>query len=163
MPSLGIFLWGLERSAACSYYLLLLSFTQQIVFVIYGLYLDLLLTRVYVDVIRTNESKALCAWSEEDKACVNPEQSFTYIAIVSPTLQPQKIWAPSEYRWFFSCPKTHRCFFSPHDNGWFPAALMVQAPSGAYHKATLSWGGRLTFNSDFITHYHETPSSQSTE
>ncbi len=161
MPGLGLFFLLVESGATCSYYLLLLSFINQIVFMVYGLYLDLLLTRVYVDVLRTNEEKAICAWSEEAKSCVSPESRFSYIAIVSSTSKPQRIWAPSQYRWAFGCPKTHSCLFRPHDKGWFPASLMVRSQSRAYHKATLAWGGRLLFKSDFTTLDYVRASSQS--
>lgn len=147
MPGLGLVFWLSYRSMQAAYFALLASALHTWLFAAYGFYLDLCLTRIYIESLTDKKERLICAWSEKEQHCVPPEGDFDSIVVLGSSLQPQKIWGLPHWHWSFSGPQQHQCHFRPHDRGWFPASLQVRAPSGAYHTACLSWGGRLSWES----------------
>lgn len=147
MPGIEIGLWLIHRACQLSYYALLYSCLQTWLFLAYGMYLDLCLTRVYVESLADGKERQLCAWSESSRSCVSPEETFDNIVVLGSSQHPQKIWSHPSWHWSFSGARRHQLCFRPHESGWFPGSVRVETPSGAYHHAKLSWGGRLQWQS----------------
>lgn len=161
MPALEL----LRQSFSCGYYVLAALCLHKAIFICYGVYADLVLTRAYIQVLRTGETLQICYWSEHSASCVPPSgrAEGEHLSVIKDKAVIARVWAPWGYRWSFHGVEPDAFSLLPHAQGWLPGSVRIDAPWGAYHHATLSWGGRLSWRHGIITPFLESASYSPTE